>query len=344
MPSYELSWGFDWNNNIDGGDTATTTKNAIIALKSAFTADLEDHAGTPAAFTSGKWAVVSSCDGVTADGTDRWVDNTDIVFNTPGSAHSWIQFSKANYPTTGVTTYVIIDCRDGSPYTDVSVIWSTVAPTGGSVTDCPTTNATYTYDDMLARYIAAWSPTNVSYAHASRSARGDVFFGTWRQGYGYPWYSLLTLQLDTPRVSDPWPLYIAHSEYFGGVGALATTTGGIGLSSYTNGKTFWTSGQKNATYGFYSYPCTPQSSAGGYAQAIIDVNGDDIDGKYPQLPIFIASMYSGFYSVRGRLVDFWSGPHGTPAPVLGTVTPAAGTPEYCLWGHVWVPCNQAPLV
>ncbi len=345
MP-HELTWGFNWNNNVDGGNVPTTTKNAIIALKEAFTADLENHAGTAGAFTSGKWTVVSSCDGVTADATDRWVDNSDIVFNTPGSAHSWILLSKAGYPTAGVTTYVIIDCRDVSPWTDVSVIWSTAAPTGGTTTNCPTTNATYTYDDLLARYLCHYNGSNVTYAHASRSEDGDVFFSTWRQGYAYPWYALITAKLDTPRSEgvDPWPMWLVHSEHFGGVGALDMRLGAYAVSYYLNTKAFWSSGIKSGTYGFYTYPCGLRSYS-GWLGDMFDINGDDLDGTYPRMPLFVASSYPGYKSLRGRVRDFWDGPSSTASPpALGTVTPNVGTPEFCLYGDIWVPCNQAPTV
>lgn len=344
--AYERNWGFAWNTNCDGGDVATTTKNAIIALKEAFTADLEDAAGTPGNFTSGKWTVQRSSDGTTADATDRWVDNTDITFDTAGNNHSWIWLSKADFPTVGVTTHVIIDCVD-TTNTDVTVHWSSATPTdNGSVTNSPTLTAGTAYTDLAARQIASYLGTNVTYSHASRSDNGDVFFGTWRQGHPRPWYGLLTNKLDpSPRsiAIDPWPMFIYHGEYDSTQGTFDLDSS-QGLDSWANAKSFWHDGTKHTLYGFYT-KLARLHNASAWVGADFDTNGDDIDGKWPRLPLYCVTNYTAYKSFRGRVVDLWDGPRaGSSSPPLGTVTPATGTVEYCLFGDIWVPANQAPVI
>lgn len=108
------------------GSSTATNKTMSVALKNAMLA--------------GGGTMVASCDGVTAgtigDGVDRIVDATDIIGNTPGSAHSWwlIFFGAA-------LGWLLVDkdsTSDGGGAPG-SVYWSPAAGfTGGSTTARPT--------------------------------------------------------------------------------------------------------------------------------------------------------------------------------------------------------------
>ncbi len=52
-----------------------------------------DWTTVPAAF----WVVIASSDSATADGTDRWIDSGDLVWDIEGNAHSWIHLRLVDY-------------------------------------------------------------------------------------------------------------------------------------------------------------------------------------------------------------------------------------------------------
>jgi len=56
------------------------------------------------------WTVTQSCDGTTADATDRWNAVSDINYAAAPAAHSWIVLrSPLDYPSAGNYIYFAID-------------------------------------------------------------------------------------------------------------------------------------------------------------------------------------------------------------------------------------------
>jgi hypothetical protein len=119
--------------------------------------------------TRAGWSVDYSCDSVAAgtkgDAVDRWDSDSDCVFNTPGSAHSW-KVLKPNSAIAGASANLLIDLDTSSGSgANASVFVSFSGFTGGSTTARPTAsdefeitvgtahlhtvNGTYTYHVMV---------------------------------------------------------------------------------------------------------------------------------------------------------------------------------------------------
>jgi hypothetical protein len=87
--------------------------------------------------SSGGWVVVSSSDGVSSGSIDYWVDDTDIVIASEGTAHSWIVLQNNNVKT-GFQICINMNVsetygRYGSVHMSPSIGFS-----GGSTANMPT--------------------------------------------------------------------------------------------------------------------------------------------------------------------------------------------------------------
>ena len=199
--------------------------------------------------------------------------------------------------------------------------------------------------------------------------------------YPYP-YSMAAIRLETPRSSsvDRYPVlmkncYNDHGAtiYHGGWGNynLSTTTVSYNRWARYNNvdptdatyepyvshhAMWWSDGSRqtvspndaNTTTPSYvtlvasSAASAPTPNAGFLYD--IDHIGDDMDGSYPSLPLFVANHGSGRFSIRGRLPDINAAPEGGSGPGLGgAVTPASGTPSACIVGDCFMPVTASLL-
>jgi hypothetical protein len=74
------------NQAIDEATSELTARTALLAIKQALTT-----------FNLNPWTVVSSSNGVVADGTDNWATVADLVYPTTfGTAYSWVVLQQTN--------------------------------------------------------------------------------------------------------------------------------------------------------------------------------------------------------------------------------------------------------
>jgi hypothetical protein len=103
-----------------------------------------DSIGAVKAAPSG-WTTDSSCDasvaGAAGDNVDRWITNTDVSWDTSGSAHSWKVLVSSDFFGVGQPLYVLFDCSEASSATRNGTIGVWLAQssfTGGTTTNRPT--------------------------------------------------------------------------------------------------------------------------------------------------------------------------------------------------------------
>ena len=99
---------------VTGASSIITNKLLYVAIKNA----MKSHG----------WTVAACCDSVAVatDGTDLWVDNTDLVYATAGTNHSWMVLQNSSVvsgyqicidlaftDTNGVKAYVYSSCVTG---------------------------------------------------------------------------------------------------------------------------------------------------------------------------------------------------------------------------------------
>lgn len=138
LPALQKTWqggttlgGVDLVNQlISQANSEATARFALFAIKQALTT-----------FNLNPWTVVSSSDSVTADNTDRWLDEGDLVFRVlGGGVHSWIVLQQANVNPLFQVCFALSNILASDP--NRQHLWIVVSPaagfTGGTITDRPT--------------------------------------------------------------------------------------------------------------------------------------------------------------------------------------------------------------
>jgi hypothetical protein len=138
LPTKEKTWLHTVNQTVGANVSAQAdARDYVFKLKQSLIG-----------FGTNPWTVWGSSDGTSFDnggGTDYWTTQTDLTWNWPGSAHSWIVLKQAGI---GANFSLCIDL-DQNPTT--STQWSLVVSlaTGfnadGTLTDRPTATEGYTY-------------------------------------------------------------------------------------------------------------------------------------------------------------------------------------------------------
>lgn len=94
LPTLLKTWRFVPNVLVSEVDDLTMRAELMFQIKRRLTGNSAgDWTTPPSAF----WVVVSSSDSVTADATDRWLDNGDLVWAAEASPHSWILLRRVDY-------------------------------------------------------------------------------------------------------------------------------------------------------------------------------------------------------------------------------------------------------
>jgi len=129
LPTLSKSWIFNCNNLIAAqGTVVLDNQTLLLAVVNALLA-------------TGKWTVFYSCNSVAAgtagDGVNRWLTPTNLVGNSPGSAHSWIVLKNTNMP--GGNYQILIEVPGNITSAGLTFKRSINAGfTGGSTTNAPT--------------------------------------------------------------------------------------------------------------------------------------------------------------------------------------------------------------
>lgn len=139
LPTLTKSWQFAVNQSFTAGITLAICRTFVRAVKNQLigAGGLTWTDGTGTTTTPiGNWTVIGSSNGVASglDAVDRWAADADLVWNTAGSAHSWIVLQQTGISS---TFQVMISCDSGTPAL-ATIVVSHNAFTGGSITANPT--------------------------------------------------------------------------------------------------------------------------------------------------------------------------------------------------------------
>ncbi len=171
LPTVTKSWQFAVNQSFSDGTLATTRtmiraiKNQLIGAGGLTWTDSTGTTTTP----TGNWTVIGSSNGVTAgiDAVDRWAADGDLLFNTAGSAHSWIILQQ-----TGISaTFQMLIALDNTSFYNATISVSHTAYSGGSATANPTSANAVTLASG-----ANWGPSSsaaTTRVHVMRTTDGS---------------------------------------------------------------------------------------------------------------------------------------------------------------------------
>lgn len=141
LPAHYRTWQFQVNVVIPAQATVTLSNARFVRFaKDAMlgTGAWTDAAGAATA-SSGNWQVVSCSDGVGGfgnnDGVDRWLADANLVWQNPGTNHSWIVLSQAGIG--GGPHYLYIDLSTSVNSYTLQYGWSKTLYTNGTATACP---------------------------------------------------------------------------------------------------------------------------------------------------------------------------------------------------------------
>ena len=197
--------------------------------------------------------------------------------------------------------------------------------------------------------------------------------------YGFP-FSMAALRMETPRTSslDPYPVLVKscwnpqRTTQFHGPWTMtnqnASNTGNrwarynnadpanvSSLQGMTGQGMWWVDGSRqtpspnaNNTTNPAFYSCCLSIGVSTYdALNEIDSLGDDVDGTYPAIPMFISNSDNGVSktSIRGRFPDIKGGPwaDNLAGGLGGATVPQTGTPTSCIVGDVFFPVTASLL-
>ena len=116
LPTPQITWRFRANLSTSEDSDQEHRARMVFELKQSLVnlaTGWTDSSGASSVL-SGTWAVVASSDGVAADATDRWAAIDDLVWETNGTAHSWIVLRYVDYFGSGNNLEMLIDCSQSS--------------------------------------------------------------------------------------------------------------------------------------------------------------------------------------------------------------------------------------
>jgi len=330
LPTLAKTWQFDVNRVWGGIGANQDGKDIVYQVYAAITG-----------FATNPWTLVASSDGSTAGAPGPgWADYTDCVFNSTGSARSWVVLAQ---PQISANCQMLITCGSAGSGTDTGRWQVKICPDGFD-TSTPVVNAD--------------PPANSSRVLQTASDSG----GFWYQGgnAGTSYSGKLHVMHSTDGKSTRWIVCansVARTIGFVDVpSAVATYTPGwnepviLGMRGWydnTNRLTYalfndsatgvvgWYEGAHNALFDVYL--TSPGYGANNSVSAAGEVltSPDDDTGEYPFCPMGLASETLNVRGVRrGVLNDMWWG--ATSAPV-GSVFGVAK--EFAQFGHVVFPWN-----
>jgi len=317
MPAPTRTWTLSWNN---APTTQTTVQDQTREILRVFKNNM----------VSAGWTVEGSSDSVAAgmDSTDRWDSDTDLVWNSGGSAHSWLVLSSpSGYPSASKTLYWTIALSTGASNQHlVNFSIATAIPTGGSTTadpSQPSNSRTFTNKQIVPATVA-----NVSY-HMGRNTDGDWFHFVSEDGVGYAafgWHTLEAINGDS-GVNYPCHSLCSYNDASPGA-ALETQWRNISHSAM-----WWQDDSVYVTTNDYGV-LWPDLGGQVFAGQM-DSNGSDISTEYFDLPVILASRETNEVGVFGVLTDIGIGPSGSGVAQASEIP--TGTSSRTLIGEFWYP-------
>jgi len=311
MPIPDKTWQFINNQPFGWSGVALTDyRQAMVNIVKGFV----DMPLNP-------WVVVGSSDGSTAgmDSVNRWKpggtwDINKLVWNSAGSAHSWIVLRQLGLSP---LCEILFDLS----YTNgayMTMLWGMSGFSGGSTTARPTATTYLTlYNNTYWLSNGGGGATTGGYTHHQQSTDGEcsrmvcmyndtpilfyMFDKAKNPVSGWTNPVLVTAQYNgqSSVIGIPWYTDTARLNTFtpaGGFGTLYMT--GEGFGSYLNYE--------------YNSLCRP----------------NQFSGDFPVYPIGLVSETTGFKGRHGEVYDMWWGPPGTAAATPWGTWPDDSTRKY----------------
>lgn len=305
LPSLTKTWQFNVNNAQTAQGTALADNRlALFNIKTAMIG-----------FGTQPWTVVSSSDSTASGNTDKWVAATNLVWNTAGSAHSWIVLKQTGI---GSNAQLLISCSasSGSGLNATIKFSPSVGFTGGTTTADPTATDAITFINGVA-----WTTINTDVA-----LRWSVMQSTDGQCTRVFVFSGGTL-------TSFWMIE-KFANATGGTPGASNTGWGFATTLLSVVNTF--NGQTNQN-GTTAATIISYESASNIAIA------SEVSGAWDMFPIgIVCTATAGCRGKLGTIQDAWFGSSGI---ALGDTYPATGSPlaQFVQFGLLILPWNNGAV-
>lgn len=357
------TWYTDANVAISDFSSALRVAQSILwGLKALLKGEVSGTNGPDGAPPVGsRWTCEGSSDSATAgmDAVDRWgatFDNTKLVRNTSGSAHSWIVLKS---PAALAPLYMLIDWSTGSDAT-VTLRFSYNAFTGGSATTAPTSTGSWAHSPDGSSSVSLSftdGSSNNHNLHRVTDANGNFWFTSSKNASGLFHWLVGVQTLSETRTGETKPVISLVHQGFGGRGAGAQgarnpqgffNAGGSRSGANTNplvigGRLYDNSAQMIGgplTIGYGVYPAADfgmQGDTGGTEAWRAAENA--IDSKWDFFPCWVYDVNSTKGGTRGRIPDLSTVVNGV---TIGAGAPSVASQERCVVGDLVIPFSVAP--
>lgn len=360
------TYTYDWDRAIAAySDTAVTGKAILWNLVHQLTGQLQG--GT----VPGAWTVAGSSDGSTAgmDGVDRWWNSGTfsaslIPHATGSSAHGWVVLQS---PAALAPRIYLLFSYNNSTLNSTCPIAraSFTAFTGGSVTADPTSTAAFTIGTSAATpagWLVSAGTAALHKTHLSLASDGAFFWGASRAGASFRVSLAVCKLLDTPA-NDNYPVVTFKVDHTDAMqlsfnngfpssnmspASVASSwsavfseqdSGGGSTCDYANAHA-WVGRTPSGGYLQRFRPIMPHMRWSGVSDATFNNYGGALCAMrqvYPEWPIWLASVTSGAYGLRGRVRDLFMATGITEL----TVEPSGVDPiTRVVWGNFWIPGDR----
>lgn len=289
----------DWPVSTDYIEAhKTLLRNIKDNLKSS--TGWTDSAGA-AKTLSTPWTVVASSNGTVADTSDNWNTNADMVFTTPGTAHSWIVLRQTGI--SGQNYEVCLDCKSTNQY----LISAYISYAGFNVSSLVTTRRPVATDEQAAFDDTSWFNGTATFSAVLNFAVTD-------DGQCTRWWGLIG------GASKGFWLFDRPKNAVAGWTnpAMYCMQAPGPLYTYVNDNA-WTGARINGVNTFvYLSSEFYNGMAVGQAQTAVN----SISSEYPINRVGIACIQTRSYGRQGEISDLW---WTSTTPVVGDTFPATGT-------------------
>lgn len=317
LPTLTKTWQHNVNNSISAlGSALADNRRLWRSIKNALIG-----------FGTNPWVVRYSCNSVTAgtagDGVDRWVSDSDLVWNSNGSANSWIVLRQVGISSTFEMLIALQTSTSLATTAYISV--STVAYTGGTTANRPTStaetvisNAT-TISSISSDMATRWSVSQSTDGQCTRivvAASGVTQF----------W-----LLIDKP--SNPTTGW--GTPFIGFLTVGSPTAAALCASNSPKGAM-----RNSSTAGTAYMLCEGDTIGVVPANTVFGQINNEISSEWPMIPIAFASGTVGIRGRHGTLQDVWL---GSNAVATADTYPGDGSNQFVQFGNIILPWNGGPV-
>jgi hypothetical protein len=195
-PTIQKTWNFTVNQSVgNSGTLADDLKEVLLSFKNDF-------------FLNGNWTVLNSSDGTAANASDLWVNIGDLVFDTTGNAHSWIEMRNAE-----LNMDLVIDCNAATAdKITIKIAMPTASPmTPGTLTTSPS----YLYQTTVLTNTTKFTGQTIggaSTTFTTHSSISDDFenqrFVVYDKATSMPMFELFLETMKNPKTALLYPVVV----------------------------------------------------------------------------------------------------------------------------------------